>query len=235
MIESIKRVMAGEWIAEKWIFRPILRKITAVFLILLFFMLIISMRDLFRLNVLLQKIPQTSSGTIAEIEMIVFVLIGIILGMSSVVLLFMLIASLLVRRNQQQLLNTFTTEVVRITTAVANDDWRCEKLSLKPSDEYQQLVTHFNQLLFKLEENINKNEQAKAQNVNLLTAERAQRELAETLQEVTRIINNSLNQEKVLSQILEQLARVVLYDSASVMLIVNDSLRQVAVRTVFPE
>jgi signal transduction histidine kinase/DNA-binding NtrC family response regulator len=54
-------------------------------------------------------------------------------------------------------------------------------------------------------------------------AERAQRELAETLREVTTILNSSLDLEQVLRVILEQLARVVEYDTASVMLTADDN------------
>ncbi len=54
------------------------------------------------------------------------------------------------------------------------------------------------------------------------TAEREQRELAETLREVTAVLNSTLNLEQVLRIILEQLARVVNYDGASVMLVSDD-------------
>lgn len=59
-------------------------------------------------------------------------------------------------------------------------------------------------------------------------AEREQRELAETLREVTSILNSSLNREQVLSLILEQLARVVDYDGASVMLLSDDKIENVS-------
>jgi two-component system cell cycle sensor histidine kinase/response regulator CckA len=68
---------------------------------------------------------------------------------------------------------------------------------------------------------------AKAQ---LVQAEREQRQLAETLREVAGVINTSLDREQVLSLILEQVARVVDYDNASVMLLSGDTLEIVAQR-----
>ena len=63
------------------------------------------------------------------------------------------------------------------------------------------------------------------------TSEREQRELAETLREVTGVLSSSLNREQVLRVILEQLARVVDYDGASVMLVsTNNTLDIVAYR-----
>ena len=64
----------------------------------------------------------------------------------------------------------------------------------------------------------------------LLQAERKQREAAETLREVTSVLNSCLDREQVLKLILEQLARVVQYDSASVMLITGKKLEIVASR-----
>jgi diguanylate cyclase (GGDEF)-like protein len=64
----------------------------------------------------------------------------------------------------------------------------------------------------------------------LLLAERKQREAAETLREVTNVLNSCLDREQVLKLILEQLARVVQYDSASVMLISGKKLEIVASR-----
>jgi CheY-like chemotaxis protein len=62
-------------------------------------------------------------------------------------------------------------------------------------------------------------------------AERKQRELAETLREVSRVVNSSLEREKVLPVILAQLARVIEYDSASVMLLSDEALDIVARRS----
>jgi diguanylate cyclase (GGDEF)-like protein len=64
----------------------------------------------------------------------------------------------------------------------------------------------------------------------LLQAERKQREAAETLREVTSVLNSCLEREEVLKLILDQLARVVQYDSASVMLISGKKLEIVASR-----
>ncbi len=65
---------------------------------------------------------------------------------------------------------------------------------------------------------------------NTQEAERQQRELAETLREVTGALNTSLEREQVLNILLEQLVRVIDYDGASVMLISDNKLQIVAGR-----
>ncbi len=69
----------------------------------------------------------------------------------------------------------------------------------------------------------------------LLAEERKQRELAETLREVAGALNSSLDREQVLVLILEQLQRVVAYDSASIMLLQEDVLQSVAFRSLNPQ
>ena len=64
----------------------------------------------------------------------------------------------------------------------------------------------------------------------LIQSERKQREAAETLREVTSVLTSCLDREEVLRLILDQLARVVQYDSASVMLINGSRLEIVASR-----
>jgi diguanylate cyclase (GGDEF)-like protein len=64
----------------------------------------------------------------------------------------------------------------------------------------------------------------------LRRTERQQRRQAETLREVARILNYSLDQQHVLELILDQLARVVDYDSASIMLVADQQVRMVAHR-----
>ncbi len=64
----------------------------------------------------------------------------------------------------------------------------------------------------------------------LFTAEQEKHRLALTLQEVARIINSHLDPALVFDKVLEQLARLVEYDKASIMLIENDQLRLVAAR-----
>ncbi|MGD8625563.1 MAG: ATP-binding protein [Anaerolineae bacterium] len=59
---------------------------------------------------------------------------------------------------------------------------------------------------------------------------RQQQALAETLIQVAEVLNTNLEAEHLLDLILEQLARVVEYDSASVMLIQDDVLEIVAQR-----
>lgn len=58
--------------------------------------------------------------------------------------------------------------------------------------------------------------------------EKRMKEQAKTLSEVAAILNTSLEREKVLQLILEQLEKVVEYDSASIMLINQESLSLVA-------
>ncbi|MFM8321231.1 MAG: GAF domain-containing protein, partial [Chloroflexota bacterium] len=64
----------------------------------------------------------------------------------------------------------------------------------------------------------------------LWVEERAQRKQADTLREVARILNYSLDQQRLLEMILDQLARVVDYDSASIMLLNGEQLHIAAAR-----
>ncbi len=66
------------------------------------------------------------------------------------------------------------------------------------------------------------------ENARLYEDERAAREQAEALREVAATLTTSLDRERLLSLILEQLARVVSYDSASIMLFTHDRLSIVA-------
>ena len=68
------------------------------------------------------------------------------------------------------------------------------------------------------------------ENAHLLQEEHQQREAAETLREVASVLTGSLERAEVLERILAQLARVVQYDSASVMLISGEKLEIVAAR-----
>lgn len=70
--------------------------------------------------------------------------------------------------------------------------------------------------------------------MHLLAEERHQRELAETLWEVASALKSSLDREQVLALILDQLRRVVAYDSASIMLLQGDVLQSVAHRSLHP-
>jgi len=62
------------------------------------------------------------------------------------------------------------------------------------------------------------------ENARLYQAEQERRLLAETLREVSHALNASLDRAQVLTIILQQLARVVDYDSASLMLLEGDEL-----------
>jgi signal transduction histidine kinase/CheY-like chemotaxis protein len=66
----------------------------------------------------------------------------------------------------------------------------------------------------------------------LYDEEHRSRELAEQLQAVAQVMNQSLDLDVVLSAILDQLRRVVEYDSASVQLLEGNGMRVLAVRGV---
>jgi signal transduction histidine kinase/DNA-binding response OmpR family regulator len=67
---------------------------------------------------------------------------------------------------------------------------------------------------------------------HFLDAEQKQRKLAETLREVTQVLTSSLEQAEVLDMLLDQLGRVMTFDSASVFRLVGDELHRRARRTV---
>lgn len=67
-------------------------------------------------------------------------------------------------------------------------------------------------------------------NAQLFEAEARRRREAETLREIASALNTSLHREQVLQLILEQLARVVDYDSTSIMLVVDGIVDIVAWR-----
>ncbi len=66
------------------------------------------------------------------------------------------------------------------------------------------------------------------ENARLFRAEQERREFAATLQEIARLVNSALDQELVFGQVLRQLKRVVEYDSASIFVLEDDSLRLAA-------
>ncbi|HYC92975.1 MAG TPA: GAF domain-containing protein [Thermoanaerobaculia bacterium] len=66
----------------------------------------------------------------------------------------------------------------------------------------------------------------------LYDEEHRSRELAEQLQAVAQVMNESLDLEVVLNAILDQLRRVIEYDSASVQLVEENGMRVLAVRGV---
>ena len=67
-------------------------------------------------------------------------------------------------------------------------------------------------------------------NARLFRAERERRELASTLREIARTISATLEPQVVFQQVLEQLERLVEYDSASIFLLEDDYFRPVAAR-----
>lgn len=58
----------------------------------------------------------------------------------------------------------------------------------------------------------------------LFEQERRQRERAEILQDISMILNSSLDEETVLQKILEQVRRVIVYDASAIFLKTNDDL-----------
>ena len=66
------------------------------------------------------------------------------------------------------------------------------------------------------------------ENARLFRAEQDRKNFALTLQEIARIINSALDPGLVFDQVLRQLARVVDYDSASIFVLEDDSLRLVS-------
>jgi len=75
---------------------------------------------------------------------------------------------------------------------------------------------------------------AAIENARLYEAEQKRRRLADTLRQVATVLSSTLDLKQVLDLILEHLAQVVPYDSASVMLVSDDVLRVVAARG-FPD
>jgi len=65
-------------------------------------------------------------------------------------------------------------------------------------------------------------------NAHLFRAEQERRRFASTLQEIARTISSTLDPNSVFEQVLEQLRRVIEYDSASIFLVNDDHLQPVA-------
>lgn len=68
------------------------------------------------------------------------------------------------------------------------------------------------------------------QNARLFSAEQDRRQFAATLQEIARAVSANLEPSLVFPAVLEQLERVVAFDSASILLAEGDTLRLVAAR-----
>ncbi|HEU5090163.1 MAG TPA: GAF domain-containing protein, partial [Roseiflexaceae bacterium] len=68
------------------------------------------------------------------------------------------------------------------------------------------------------------------ENARLFAAEHAARSTADTLREVARVLSSTFDSNEVLDLILDQLRRVIVYDSASIMLAEGDLLQAVAQR-----
>ncbi len=72
-------------------------------------------------------------------------------------------------------------------------------------------------------------------NARLHTAEREQRQMAETLREISLRLSHELDPETVLDTVLALIARVIPYDSANVILVENGRLRVRRLRGYTPE
>jgi signal transduction histidine kinase/DNA-binding response OmpR family regulator len=70
-------------------------------------------------------------------------------------------------------------------------------------------------------------------NANLLVSEQERRRIASTLIDVSRVMSSTLNPDDLLERIFEQMARVIEFDSASVMLPVGEKSGQMVVRAVY--
>jgi PAS domain S-box-containing protein len=68
------------------------------------------------------------------------------------------------------------------------------------------------------------------ENARLFAAEQERQRFASTLQEIARAVSSTLEPAQVFDQVLEQLKRVVEYDSASIFLVDGDRMRLVAAR-----
>lgn len=70
------------------------------------------------------------------------------------------------------------------------------------------------------------------QKVNLFAAEQAARRSADTLREVARVLSTSFGSNEVLDLILNELRKVISYDSASIMLLDGQTLRMAARKSI---
>ncbi|MGD2145656.1 MAG: GAF domain-containing protein [Anaerolineae bacterium] len=70
------------------------------------------------------------------------------------------------------------------------------------------------------------------ENARLFAAEKEQRDLSERLRETALLLNRSLDLQKVLEMILEQLARVIDYDSGSIQILEDDATKIIATRNL---
>ncbi|NJN16637.1 MAG: GAF domain-containing protein [Oscillochloris sp.] len=71
---------------------------------------------------------------------------------------------------------------------------------------------------------------AAVENAQLFAAEQRQRQTAETLREMARVLSTSFDPDTVLRLVLTELQRLIAYDTASIMLLEGEQLRIVAVQ-----
>ena len=69
---------------------------------------------------------------------------------------------------------------------------------------------------------------AAVENAQVLAAEREQRRPAETLREMARVLSTSFDPDEVLRLVLDELGRVISFDTASIMLVDGEQLRMAA-------
>jgi GAF domain-containing protein len=76
---------------------------------------------------------------------------------------------------------------------------------------------------------------AAVENAQLFAAEQEQRRTADTLREMARVLSSSFDPDEVLRLVLDELHRLIPYDTASIMLLDGIQLRMVAARGRSPE
>ncbi|MEI8166618.1 MAG: GAF domain-containing protein, partial [Chloroflexales bacterium] len=76
---------------------------------------------------------------------------------------------------------------------------------------------------------------AAIENAQLFAAEQEQRRTADTLREMARVLSSSFDPNEVLRLVLDELGRVISFDTASIMLVDNAHLRMVAFKGWAPE
>jgi PAS domain S-box-containing protein len=86
-------------------------------------------------------------------------------------------------------------------------------------------LVEMRQRVSELEAFVTEREQAETEQRQLLVAEREQRELAETLNQVGVILSSSLNYESILDCVLEQVDRIVSHDAVCIMFIERNEAR----------
>jgi signal transduction histidine kinase/ActR/RegA family two-component response regulator/Trp operon repressor len=171
-------------------------------------------------------IQEPSFVRFAEVNRTTIILIFHILG---ALILFIVFAYGVARRLTNPL-----NDLIRIVNAYANGNY---ELSTSPAlfSEFQTIVTVLSAMGNKIMTQITELRKHRdhleelvadrtAENARLFQKERSQRQIAESLREVAIILNSSLDLETVLAKIMEQLRRVLLYDTSCIFLQAHNKL-----------